>query len=233
VNTNPFAGANAIQTYPKQKAWSFSVVGKHAKCPQVIRFTKIDRLPEPSNAAMDRGTQMHKAAAALIEHDVDQGLLSPQWAARVKELRQRHARSETQLAFDVNWVPTEWYAPNVWGRVIIDANYIISPGIVQIVEFKTGKQYPDHAAQLRLYALAGFILYPDAEQVRAENWYFDGPPSPMPGYVAQRSAVPRLKEEFIAFSAPLLNDELYPARPGPHCRWCNFRRSNSGPCEHG
>jgi len=101
------------------------------------------------------------------------------------------------------------------------------------IEFKTGKVYPEHATQLRLYALAGFIMHPEATEARAENWYLDGAPSPLVGYVAQRSALEGLKREFTEFARPLLNDDLYPATPGRHCNWCGFAKSKGGPCDFG
>ena len=220
-------------TYPKQKAWSYSAVSNHATCPQKIRFAKIDRVPEPPSPAMDRGSQIHKACAARIDHGVDQQLVRPDWLMKIDELRARGAKSEVQLAFTKDWIPTEWFGANVWGRVVIDANYMIAPNIVQIIEFKTGKVYPEHATQLRLYALAGFIMHPEATEARAENWYLDGAPSPLVGYVAQRSALEGLKREFTEFARPLLNDDLYPATPGRHCNWCGFAKSKGGPCDFG
>ena len=231
---NPFASLDMkVAVYPKQRAWSYSTVNNHSTCPLKVRFAKVDRIPEPPNAAMDRGQQFHKACAARIDHGVDQGLITPEWLAKMDELKQRGALSEKQLAFTVDWLPTEWFGANVWGRVVIDAHYLMPPNIVQIVEFKTGKVYPEHATQLRLYALGGFIMYPEAAEVRAENWYLDGPPSPVSGYVAQRSALPRLKQEFTEFPRALLNDDLYPATPGRHCNWCSFAKAKGGPCDFG
>lgn len=231
--SNPFSPAGMAVIYPRQRAWSYSAVSNHAKCPMKVRFAKIDRYPDPPSPQMGRGLDVHKACAAMIDHGVDQGLLTDDWAARVRELHQRKAMSEKQLAFTVDWIVTDWFAPNVWGRVVVDAVDKIADGIYTIVEFKTGKAYPEHSEQLRLYALAGFIMFPDATEVRSTLWYLDGPPVIHPGYVAQRSAVDRLKQEFKDFAQPLLNDDMYPARPGRGCNWCNFRKSNNGPCAHG
>jgi len=230
---NPFAGPDAVPEWPKQKAWSYSAASNHAKCPRKFRYQRIDRLPEPENEAMARGALVHKACEARIKHGVNQSLVTEPWLQRLDELRARGAVSETQLAFNKEWNSVPWFGAAVWGRCVLDASYKISSRIVQIVEFKTGKEYPEHAQQLRLYALAGFILHPEAEEVRSELWYLDRNEAPRPGYVAQRVAVPRLKEEFVEFARPMLNDTLYPAKPGPGCKWCHFRRSNGGPCEQG
>jgi RecB family exonuclease len=228
---NPFAGPDAVPEWPKQKAWSYSAASNHAKCPRKFRYQRIDKLPEPENEAMARGSLIHKACEARIKHGVDQSLVAAPWLERLDELRSRGAIPEVQLAFDKQWQSVPWFGAHVWGRCVLDASYKIAPAIVQIVEFKTGKVYPEHTQQLRLYALAGFILHPEAEEVRSELWYLDKTEAPRPGYVAQRSAVPHLKEEFIEFSRPMLNDTIYPARPGPLCRWCHFRKANNGPCE--
>lgn len=235
--SNPFAmsGPGLTTQFPRIKAWSYSVVSNHAKCPQRVRFNKIDRLPDPPSAAMQRGLDVHRAFGAAIEHRVDQNILHPDWFARALELNDRKALSEKQLAFTVDWLPVEWFAGNVWGRIIMDAVYELSPGIIQVIEAKTGKVYPEHVAQLRLYALAGFIMFPSATEVRAVNWYLDGPVGEGPGYVAQRTMVEPLKKEFAEFARPLLTDELFPATPGRHCTWCPYRRSAplGGPCQHG
>jgi hypothetical protein len=105
-----------------------------------------------------------------------------------------------------------------------------------IHEWKTGKVWPEHVKQMRLYALAGMLMYPAAYEVRVIIGYLDkstGVREARTIGLFHRRLMGELKDEFAKFAQPLLNDDIYPARPNKFCGYCHFRKSNGGPCEHG
>jgi len=76
--------------------------------------------------------------------------------------------------------------------------------------------------------------FPAAISARAEIRYLDrGALFPAPFHDADRHSMPALTREFDEFSRELLNDQIYPKRPSPRCRWCHFRANgpNGGPCD--
>jgi CRISPR/Cas system-associated exonuclease Cas4 (RecB family) len=228
-----------LKTYPKQTAWSYSGVQQHNTCPLVIRFRKIDRLPEPKSEHLQRGLDVHAAMEQCIKTeptiDVVTRTLEP-WLPLLDSLRRANAQTEVKLAFDKNWkrVP-DYFSPDAWLRVVLDAVVVAVKGDdphVTVWEWKTGKAYEDHAKQARLYALAALLILPEA-MVDVRIRYLDRFPEGHDVLNFTPQMLPALKKEFEEFSHDYLNDEIYPAKPNRFCRNCHFRNSNGGPCAFG
>jgi CRISPR/Cas system-associated exonuclease Cas4 (RecB family) len=218
------------------KAWSYSTVNQHRKCPLVIRFTKIDRLLEPENDAILRGKRIHDELKHLVQTgSFPEGAIIPNremWQRRLGHLHAARAVAEQQLAFTSGWAQVPWYGANVWVRIVIDA-ILVTKDIVRVHEFKTGKVYPEHEKQKRLYALAALKMHPEHDVVVVGCDYIDQPQLPDDLTRFTRAQELSLEKEFADFAAPLLSETIYPASPGTHCRWCHFRKSNAGPCAFG
>jgi len=234
--THPDHPLPPITEWPKQKAWSYSAVSSHAKCPLQFRFRRIDRLPEPPSEAMSRGTVIHADLSDYINtgNFPDTSTVSQLWRPFLDGLRALGARSELQVAFDKDWVALPaWYGEAVHARVVFDAMHHVDKSAF-VTEFKTGKVYPEHVQQGRLYCLAALMLQPEAEEASCQIVYIDqGPGTKRPIFTQQRSAVPQLLREFEDFSKDFLNDTIYPARPGYHCNWCAYSKAKGGPCTQG
>lgn len=224
-----------VTVWPRQKAWSYSAVSQHKKCPLAFRFRRIDRLPEPEGAPLLRGHDIHAHLAHYLTHGHwipdSPNTPSDHWKGALDALRERGAKPEQQVAFNKDWIPVAWYAPDAFVRVVFDA-IIMERDYIEIIEFKSGKVYPEHEQQKRLYALAAMKYHPPAQIGGVRLWYIDQKEEG-DSYAAHRHSVPMLEVEFENFPREFLQDTLYPARPGVHCRWCHFRRSNGGPCEFG
>lgn len=229
--TTPFDSAIAL--HPRQRAWAFSTVKTHQQCPALIKYRKIDRLPEPKAPAMQRGIDMHAAIEAAIRQKTALPPTHPyaHWNEVLGGVVSKHVAPEVKLAFNADWMPVEWMAPDVWLRVAFDA-VTREPGVTDVWEWKTGKQYEEHEVQGRLYALAALLVVPQ-DRVNVRIRYLDHYPLRTDILGFSYADIPRLKDEFIKFSYDFLNDEIYPARAGPKCRYCHFRKSNGGPCTFG
>jgi hypothetical protein len=225
-----------MRLYPRQTAWSYSAVSAHAKCPQQFRFRRIDRLPEPTSEAMARGSDKH----AHVAHYLTTGELPErvevdeyaEWFPLFNRLRDAGATPEQQVAFTRKWERTGWYGQDVFLRVVFDA-IALGDGRVSVYEWKTGKRYDEHLKQMRLYCLAALKLYPEVEEAECVIGYLDQGPALTPNLVCKRTVEKDLETEFAEFSRHFLADDIYPATPGIHCRWCHFRKGNNGPCAHG
>jgi RecB family exonuclease len=230
------APAIVVPIYPKIKAWSYSVVTQHKKCPLAVRYQKIDRIPQPDNEYQARGQAIHKELAHLVNTgEFPEGATLPyreDWRRRLLHLHVAGARSEQQVAFNREWKVVPWYGANVWVRIVIDA-ILVRDDIVRVHEFKTGKYYPEHEKQKRLYALAALKLYPGHDAIVVGCDYIDQPDRADDLSKFIRAQEAGLEEEFAEFAAPLLREDVYPAAPGTHCRWCSYRKSNAGPCAFG
>ena len=222
-------------------AWSFSRWRDYEQCPFKASCKYIHKFKEPESPPMKRGTDIHKKAELYIKGllkdiPIELGFFEREF----KKLRRVEAEAEQSLAFDVDWQPTGWFDTNAWCRVKTDASALLF-GKRYIVDYKTGKQYEEHADQLELYALAGFITYPEAEEVEAQDWYLDQPPDcpdRITGESFLRKQVKELKDAWARRTRAMLTDTAFSPRPNYGCRKCWLRRGNGdfpggkgGPCE--
>jgi len=218
-------------------AWSFSRWNTYETCPLKAKFLYIDKLREPDNAAQARGTAIHKKAEDYVT-----GATTPTvpgelkfFAAEFKKLRKLGAQVELQWAFRSDWSPTDWFARDAWCRIKLDALVSIK-GKVVLIDYKTGRQYPEHEDQLSLYALGGFCSLPLAKEIEAQDWYLDeGKLRPeqerILGEDYQRSDMEALKKDWAKKTKLMLTDQNFKPKPGDGCRFCHFRKSNGGPCK--
>jgi RecB family exonuclease len=226
-----------MKTYPKQTAWSYSTVQQHNTCPLVIRFRKIDRLPEPKSIHLERGLDVHAQVESIVKGEPIIGLAPHPltlWFPLFDELRAAGALTEIRAAFDRDWETlADYFDPAVWLRVVLDAFVVRKGGEVDVYEWKTGKAYEDHKKQARLYALAALLMCYGEKTVNVHIRYLDRFPEGYDALQFTPEMLPALKQEFTEFSHDYLNDEIYPARPNRYCKFCHFRNSNGGPCAYG
>jgi RecB family exonuclease len=145
---------------------------------------------------------------------------------------------EQEWAFDRQWNylgPDGWFGKFAWLRVKVDSHWLEVVGpktaqrtAVRIVDHKTGKFSPDHALQRSLYALAAFLIYPDAVCVSAAHWYLDAGREEKEEWGADQ--LPALKKEWTDRTHAMLHDTSFAPSPSRACGWCHFRHSNGGPC---
>ncbi len=232
----------SVREFPKQKAWSISAVRSHATCPQKFRFIRIDRLPEPEQPGgpLERGKATHELLAYFLVTGYWLG--DPPgpplylWEDMLCALKDQGALAEKQIAFRADWSQCEWYAPDVRARFIFDA--IIRPReendwTVKVVDWKTGRKYETHIMDARLYALAALKMFPEAQRADVQFHYVDRAPNGGVAYACERSVIPELEKFADLFNHEFLNDTLYPARPGVHCRWCYQSKTAGGLCAFG
>ena len=242
--SQPFGEApvndHGIPRYRKATAWSYSAVTNWKNCPLKRKYNWIDKLPEPESEAQRRGGELHAVMANYV--NTGRGVVDAVWKPTLDNMRNHAARTEMQQAFTVGWEPCEWFSSSAWVRMIFDSIYRDNAtDTVEIDDWKTGKVSGDHIRQLRLYALGGLMLYPYAKECAARMRYVDLGPEKTVMYVAGRRAIVDLKHEFAQFAQPFLDDDIYPAKPGPLCwasktstyKGCPYSKTNGGPCKHG
>lgn len=239
-------------------AWSYSRFSEYAKCPALAKYKVIDKLKEPGSPAMDKGNRTHAIAAAFTtqivpKKDKDNYQFHSDLVAVAKakkipaelanyedhffKIRKAHALVEENWAFDKNWERTDWFAKDAWCRIKVDCHYLTAKKLrgglqettVEIEDYKTGKWSDTHELQRSLYALGALLIYPDAVLVRASHIYLDNPGKPEVSTFGPGN-LEKLKAEWEKRTKAMLNDKTFAPKPGPHCRWCHFRKANAGPC---
>lgn len=210
-------------------AWSYSRWKDHAICPLKAKLKHVDKLREPANAAMLRGSAVHKAGEDFlngVRKDIDPVYAT--FADELKKLKRKKAVAEEKWTFTDTWGETSWFADDAWCRMGIDA-YTITKKTMRLVDYKTGKVREENEEQLGLYALGAFTRFPELKEVATEFWYLDQA-VPVQLHFLAKDKEP-LRELWERKTWALLHDTIFPPRPGGHCRWCHFRKANGGPCQ--
>ena len=127
-----------MQNRGKITAGSYSRISTYEGCARKARYKFVDRIKEPSNAAMERGSTIHEVAAKYI---TDGGRLPKElklFSEEFKALRaHKHVSVEQQWAFDKDWKKCEWDDWN-FARMRIICDVVALVFLPQIVTFLAG-----------------------------------------------------------------------------------------------
>lgn len=215
-------------------AGSYSRLNGHKTCPKKLFLVNLSKqVKEPPSAILDRGSQVH-ATLAHAAADAHASMPS-EFPIAVKQIERLRAEgfeiyAEREFAIDANRRPVEWFGANVYYRFKLD---IVAKHptrlLAEILDWKTGKVRVDQD-QMRDYAIAAFLMFPDIETVATRLVFLDA------GQVVD-SLYPRsaftplwdaLETRMQALQAAATAGD-WPATPNPTCRWCPVTQAH---CEH-
>lgn len=222
-----------VKPVQKITAWSFSRWSTYELCPLKAKLAFIDKIKEPQNAAMARGTKIHELAEFYVNGNIKKLPVElTTFAEEFQELLELGAQPEQEWAFTRDWQPCDWFSPDAWVRIKVDANAVSPDGKqVVVIDYKTGRvNLFEHRKQLTLYAIAAFIMFPHIDEVICQLWYVDQGEMDDGDLTFKRSQLPELKKQWEKAVKPMLNDTTFAPRPNDKCKWCFFRKSNGGPC---
>lgn len=217
-------------------AVSYSRVQKYKKCPASYEWSYVLGNPgKPSGPAAARGTRIHKSIEDF-HNNVDS--LDEEIPFKMAEYLNRYyvnddwtAHPELEFCFTKAWEPTGFDAEDGYIRGYMDGVWVHKSGKrVEIDEYKTGREYPEHAEQKALYGLAAMLLYPDIPEVKVTGVYLDKKKLVPTTYIRPHMMAMKLTwdKDIHKMSLP-----IYPARPGLHCRYCTKSMKEGGPCRAG
>lgn len=212
-------------------SWAYTKYATYTQCPLKAKYVYIDKLPEPIAPALANGIRVHEEAELFLKWEVDEVpdsfvLLAPE----LVDLRNKSAIPERFVSLMADWTPAAPYAKDVWFRAKLDAVVPPIESVVKIVDFKTGKFRMEAKSQLELYAICGFAMFNDVDEVSTELWYVDSGEIFIEKYT--REGIPELKKKWERKVRPYFHDTYFHPRPSPLCAWCHFRKGNNGPCQY-
>lgn len=219
-------------------AWSFSRWKDHTECPRFAKLKHLDKIPEGAKGpALIRGEKIHKLAEDYVKGTLKKFPAElKMFEAEFKELRKQKAVTEGKWAMNVAWKVADFFDwVGAWCRVVLDA-HLKTGKRARVIDYKTGKIYGDNEEQLELYAISGFVHYPDVEFVDVELWYLDQPreanqkkPGANPKLKTyKRSDLAKLQKKWKTKVIPMLSDKKFPPRPGPKCKYCAYSERKGG-----
>ena len=217
--------------------WSYSSLSQFEKCPKQWEYARIQKLPQPPSAALERGNRVHAELERALRSFPDAGVPEVSLIEYIAALKLRKPRVEEMWHFDRRWnfVGTE-FVPTSWLLVKMDA--YVAPVVgrkarnAHVIDWKTGRQYPDHEQQGELYALASVARDGGAEvdvdmvyvdQAHVEKWSLPVGPE----------VFTEATGEWTARAEKMLGTTEYRATPGKACHWCPFSGRKKGPCRAG
>lgn len=219
-------------------AWSFSRWWDYSTCPYKAGLKHVMKIKEPGNAAMERGSDIGRLGEDYLNKKLKSAPAEfNEFKKPVTDLRALKAVPERQWAFNKLWQPVDWFAKNAWARIKIDAFAFLTPkqDTAKIIDFKTGKPKDHHQLQLGLYALGGFHTFAKLRKALTGLWYLDHPKQKDTNPAEEeydRKEMPLIQKAWDKRLKPMFEDTTFKPKPGFHCRFCHFRKSNGGPCKH-
>jgi hypothetical protein len=212
--------------------WSYSSLSTYESCPAKWKYSYLDNLPYAASPAMVRGTRLHADCENYIKGTL---MRLPNELSKVTRMidtmKAQGAKSEETWLLDSDWAHT---AARPWIKAIIDVHWIEPGGkVLQVRDFKSGREYPEHTDQLELYSLMGLCIYPTAVRAEYGAIYLDG------GYTSQEGAI--LRGDVMSSKLKRWNDRAirifedteHKPTPGGACKWCDYSAKKGGPCLEG
>lgn len=215
-------------------AWSYSRLSDFETC--ALRFQHkyvLKTIKFVSNAAMDRGKELHKQ----LERDTVRAIHGKEPVCQdiahvhpmIKGFVARHpaVSIEQQLAFDSSLNPTDWFAKDVWFRAVIDmvgrtnVQSKIQDHGASVVDWKTG-QFRPTVDQLKIYNMAVMLQWSQTASVTSALVFIDHKKS-SPPLTSSRLDLQNLVQEFSdrseAIQIAIQRDSWQPTKCF-QCRWC-------------
>ncbi len=229
-------------------AWSFTRYSDYRQCPLKAKLKHIDKIAEPGSPAMERGGVIHDEAAAYIKGAIAR---MPKSLVNFKNLfltlrtvfrkAPAYMYVEDTWAFRRDWSKTVWNDwDGCWLRVKLDCAKLSDYGHkMTIYDWKTGKFRVEeseltYTEQLELYALAGFKLFPDVDEITASLVYLDAVHDFNLKFTSGQ--LDKLRAKWEQRVRPMMNDKRFAPRPNNKCVWCHYRKNNKqnggGQCKY-
>ena len=177
------AGLEAPAKAGKAWSWSYSKLKNFEECPRKhyevdLAKTFAETTSTDPDSALNWGNRVHDTFAKVLKGEIELPAEFAQykhWIDRIKN-GPGDLLVEQKYAITKDFRSTQWFASDVWVRMIGDVVRIDHPftdrhgnryRVALVADWKTGKILED-PVQLMLMAQALFSHYPDLAHVRAE-----------------------------------------------------------------
>lgn len=153
------------------------------------------------------------------------------FAKMIDEIRDNVPFVEQQWGYDRQYEPSSWFGPQVYWRSVLDAGVLWPDNAFSAVDWKTGKPSRDSLEQTEQQAMSVFKRFPRVNFIDSRLVYLDYGTEVKEEYT--RDQLTGMVDKWEGRVAPMMNDQAFAPRPGPHCSYCPFRKAVGGPCQHG
>lgn len=224
-------------------AWSYSRLSTWTQCPFKAKLLMIDKLKEPTNAAMERGRDIHKRLEVYMTKGKSRVFkeMGP-YKKYLSGLRRNKKgykafATEMQVAFNKGLKQVDWFAWDAWLRAILDLYILEDDNKAIIIDYKTGRRKNEHVDQADMYAAVFYLLNKDtfnkSGELCVQFLYVDNPniEEMLEKSYNMKTCEKHLKR-FLKIGEAMTKDEAFIKKPSNNCKWCHFRKANNGPCNY-
>ncbi|MGR5253609.1 PD-(D/E)XK nuclease family protein [Vibrio astriarenae] len=221
--------------------WSFSTLKNYESCPLMVKYAKVDKIPQPESEAANRGSAIHDECELFVRGQVDEikgdkKTKLQSFADDFDELRRLFAEGKVQceenwgIRFD--WSPCEWSDDELWGRGKLDAFVTETDTCCRIIDYKTGRKFGNelkHGDQGLSYALHAMHRYPDLDVFTVEFWYLDQGEKMVRQFKRKQLAL--LLARYHKRAVQMTTEVKFAPKSNPNsCRFCSYgcNRSKAG-----
>lgn len=212
---------------------SYSSISKYKECPRRYAYQYLVGLKEPSTAAMDRGTRLHKLCEEYVG-DKSKQMACPYDLKRIGlklyNLRDKGAIPEQEWYVTRDWEPCGKAHPLAWIKAVVDVHYVQDQEILRLHDYKSGREYPSHADQLELYSTLGLLQYPTTRRAVASAVYIDSGLESRERSII-RDMLPAITRKWGGVIERMEGDAAFLPTAGAHCGRCPHASNNGGPCD--
>lgn len=214
---------------PKDTAWSYSRLHGFEICPRRYYENDIKKAwPKDTSPQLQWGDAVHLAMAKALKTGEPLPTvfrIFQKWIDFVNSIPgELLIEDDARWAITREFVPTPWFAKNVWLRTVADA-VKLDPPVAMIVDWKGGKSANVDPLQLILTSLMTFIQFPEVHCVLSRFvWLLED--SETIQRIERSEAADQWAELMPRIKAlqHATNTNNFPPRPNRFCRsYCNVK----------
>lgn len=214
-------------------ALSHSRLSDFNQCHLKFKLKYLDKAfpqeDETKNPHLLRGKNVHKALENyIVKKRSGQVSIPPTTLPEVESTKPmidkffdifEDVLPEAQLAVDTKWEQVDWFSPNAYYRVIIDAMALAETEALAI-DWKTGKisNYSGYGGQLHLTATALMHVFPQYDKITTAYLFVDHKKTDKVTFHKQEKE--SLTAHFDAESVRVNSEKEFKPIPNDFCGWC-------------
>jgi len=214
----------------KTKKWSYSRVSMYLKCPAQYEWFYVLKKPRSSSPALERGLDIHKKAENYVIGDI-KGMpkelenFASEFKVLKKEFKKGVGFCEPDISFTSAHEPSSKFKTDYF---IGFADFAHFGEVLTVIDYKTGKKYPEHMEQGHAYSMALLILNEDIDEVFVEFWYLDSGETTEFHYT--RKELNKMISAWNARVNRMYSDKTFKPTPHKFCNWCDRFMGKNGTC---
>ncbi len=217
---------------PFNRPVSYSGKSLSKRCPHAWAEAYIHGRRAPDGKAASRGTDLHNLLEEFfkgkIPYPSQDKCLKP-WQRFMENLAAQGLEAEGEVASTRDWKRTSFDDPEAYVRGKYDGR-LKRDRIVQLFDWKSGREYPDHPLQGEMYIAMDEDDHKEIDGFETTFVYLDQPLHA----VTRRYDLHdqgRIRVNLIEEVDSIRAAESYPKNPSEsNCKWCHLSWRRGGDC---